>query len=228
MAADLFMIVLGLAGGVNTHKFKWGYFAMSCFCEVAINIGLLFCGMRAAMARGGGISKVYAGLAAYLSVLWWGYPIVWGLAEGANVISSDAEVTSLLFLYTFIICWELSSMVRLEGYTQPLLLPLPALAFASLLLGTSMASIMWCLVYSSGKALPAASFHRWCCLTCLMAIAGCCVRWIGHCCQGVFWLAGHGHIPHCHQAGGARVQGVSSFFSLAVRPISCFGLKQLP
>lgn len=94
MAADVFMIVLGLAGGVNTHKFKWGYFAMSCFCEVAINVGLLYCGMRSAMARGGGIAKVYAGLAAYLSVLWWGYPIVWGLAEGANVISSDAEVTT--------------------------------------------------------------------------------------------------------------------------------------
>ncbi len=45
------------------------------------------------MARGGGISKVYAGMAAYLTILWWGYPIVWGLAEGANVISSDAEVT---------------------------------------------------------------------------------------------------------------------------------------
>ena len=88
------MIVLGLAGGVNTHKFKWGYFAMSCFCEVAINIGLLYVAMRFAMARGGGVAKVYAGLAAYLSILWWGYPIVWGLAEGSNTISSDAEVTS--------------------------------------------------------------------------------------------------------------------------------------
>ena len=92
IAADIFMIVLGLAGGVNTHKFKWGYYAMSCFCEVAINIGLLFVAMRAARIRGGGVSKVYAGLAAYLSILWWGYPIVWGLAEGSNTISSDAEV----------------------------------------------------------------------------------------------------------------------------------------
>ncbi len=87
------MIILGLFGGVNTHKFKWGYYAMGCFCELIISIGLVFNAMRSAMARGGGISKVYAGMAAYLTILWWGYPIVWGLAEGANVISSDAEVT---------------------------------------------------------------------------------------------------------------------------------------
>ena len=87
------MIILGLFGGVNTHKFKWGYYAMGCFCELIITIGLVFNAMRSAMARGGGISKVYAGMAAYLAILWWGYPIVWGLAEGANVISSDAEVT---------------------------------------------------------------------------------------------------------------------------------------
>lgn len=94
IAADVFMILLGLFGGVNTHKFKWGYYAMACFCELVINIGLIFNAMRSAMARGGGVSKVYAGLAAYLSILWWGYPIVWGLAEGANVISSDAEVAA--------------------------------------------------------------------------------------------------------------------------------------
>jgi len=93
IAADIFMIILGLFGGVNTHKFKWGYYAMGCFCELIISIGLVFNAMRSAMARGGGISKVYAGMAAYLTILWWGYPIVWGLAEGANVISSDAEVT---------------------------------------------------------------------------------------------------------------------------------------
>ncbi len=93
IAADVFMIILGLFGGVNTHKFKWGYYAMGCFCELIISIGLVFNAMRSAMARGGGISKVYAGMAAYLTILWWGYPIVWGLAEGANVISSDAEVT---------------------------------------------------------------------------------------------------------------------------------------
>ena len=86
------MIVLGLAGGVNTHKFKWGYFAMSCFCEAAVSVGLLYIAMKAAYIRGGGTAKVYAGLATYLSVLWWGYPIVWGLAEGSNTISSDAEV----------------------------------------------------------------------------------------------------------------------------------------
>ncbi|KAI9789636.1 MAG: hypothetical protein M1835_001530 [Candelina submexicana] len=91
IAADVFMIILGLFGAVNSHKFKWGYYAMACFCEVAINIGLVFNARRSAFARGGGVYKVYVGMAVYLSILWWGYPIVWGLAEGSNTISSDAE-----------------------------------------------------------------------------------------------------------------------------------------
>ena len=86
------MIVLGLLGAVNTHKYKWGYYALACFCEVVISIGLIFNAMRSAMRRGGPASRIYAGLAAYLSILWWGYPIVAGLAEYGNTISSDAEV----------------------------------------------------------------------------------------------------------------------------------------
>lgn len=97
VVADILMVVTGLFGGVNTHKFKWGYFTIACFFQVVLTIGLLFPGMRAAFARGGGMSKVYAGLAAYLGILWFGYPIVWGLAEGSNTISSDAEVLKLLY-----------------------------------------------------------------------------------------------------------------------------------
>ena len=193
------MIVLGLAGGVNTHKFKWGYYAMSCFCEVAINIGLLFCGMRSAMARGGGISKVYAGLAGYLSILWWGYPIVWGLAEGANVISSDAEVTiSSRSSRVYIHC-----MLAILNYGAPLgphktfALAFICICSASLLLGTNIASILChSIMQQQGLAFFLCKL-RWCSLTHLTAIAGCCICWVGYCCQGVLWLAGHGHIPNC-------------------------------
>lgn len=95
IVADILMIITGLAGAINTHQAKWGWYAFGCFFQVVLTIGLVFPGMKAAFSRGGGISKVYAGLAAYLAVLWWGYPIVWGLAEGSNTISSDAEVCAL-------------------------------------------------------------------------------------------------------------------------------------
>ena len=106
------MIILGLFGAVNSHKFKWGYYAMSCFCEVAINIGLMYNARRCALARGGGVSKVYIGLAAYLSILWWGYPIVWGLAEGSNTISSDAEVSTVASCKHFCLASHASTILR--------------------------------------------------------------------------------------------------------------------
>lgn len=38
------------------------------------------------------VTGLYMGLAAYLAILWFGYPIVWGLAEGSDTISVTAEV----------------------------------------------------------------------------------------------------------------------------------------
>lgn len=39
------------------------------------------------------VPGLYFGLAAYLGLLWFGYPIVWGLAEGSDYISVTAEVS---------------------------------------------------------------------------------------------------------------------------------------
>jgi hypothetical protein len=53
---------------------------------------MLVHGVAGANARGPGVGRLYTFLAFYLVVFWFGYPIVWGLAEGGNVISSTAEV----------------------------------------------------------------------------------------------------------------------------------------
>ncbi len=53
---------------------------------------MLVHGVRGANARGPAIGKLYSFLAFYLVFFWFGYPIVWGLAEGGNAISSTAEV----------------------------------------------------------------------------------------------------------------------------------------
>ena len=50
-------------------------------------------GVRGANARGPAIGKLYSFLAFYLVFWWFGYPIVWGLAEGGNRISSTAEAS---------------------------------------------------------------------------------------------------------------------------------------
>ena len=47
--------------------------------------------MRSAYARSNELGRLYTVLSMFILVLWWGYPVVWGLAEGSNTISIKAE-----------------------------------------------------------------------------------------------------------------------------------------
>jgi bacteriorhodopsin len=91
---DIAMIVLGLFGAVTTTKFKWGWYGISCMFQLLITYGLLVPALKSATLRGPKLRMLYIGFAAYLCILWLGYPIVWGLAEGSNTITSDAEAAS--------------------------------------------------------------------------------------------------------------------------------------
>ena len=92
VVADIFMIVIGLFAALSSHNPRWGFYGVSCFFEVLIGYGLLVPGIKHAYMRGKGIGTFYTGLSLLLFITWWGYPIVWGFAEGANFISVDAEV----------------------------------------------------------------------------------------------------------------------------------------
>jgi len=94
MFCDLAMIVLGLFGAVTVGKYKWGWFGAACAFQLAITYGLLVPGLNSARKRSPLLVRIYAGFAGYLALLWFGYPIVWGLAEGSNTITSDAEAAS--------------------------------------------------------------------------------------------------------------------------------------
>ncbi len=94
------MIVTGLFGAMSSHSPRWGFFGVSCFFEACIGYALLVPGMKYAFLRGKSIGTLYAGLATLLFVSWWGYPVVWGFAEGSNYISVDAEVP-MLFCPTY-------------------------------------------------------------------------------------------------------------------------------
>ena len=56
---------------------------------------LQFAGVPSARRRSPRMGTVYTALTLYLLMIWWGYPIVWGLAEGSNTITIDAEVPFL-------------------------------------------------------------------------------------------------------------------------------------
>ena len=92
---------VGLFAALSSHNPRWGFYGASCFFEVCIGYGLLVPGIKHAYLRGKGIGSFYTGLSLLLFITWWGYPIVWGFAEGSNFISVDAEVgTSLLQFLT--------------------------------------------------------------------------------------------------------------------------------
>lgn len=89
--ADIAMIMLGLFGALSTRVERWAFYAVSCCFFFIVLWGLLGPGMRGVRAQNAPLARTYMGLAAYLAILWFGYPIVWGFAEGACVISVSAE-----------------------------------------------------------------------------------------------------------------------------------------
>lgn len=91
IVADIMMIVIGLFGALSSHGPRWGFYGFACFLEACLGYGLLVPGIRSAFGRGRSLGAVYTGLAIMLFITWWGYPIVWGFAEGSNFISVDAE-----------------------------------------------------------------------------------------------------------------------------------------
>ncbi|BDA40368.1 Opsin-1 [Coccomyxa sp. Obi] len=89
--ADVAMIMLGLFGAVSNNQYRWGYYGISCGFFLIVLWGLIFPCMKGARARGAQITGLYTGLAGFLCIVWFGYPIVWGFAEGSDTITVTAE-----------------------------------------------------------------------------------------------------------------------------------------
>lgn len=89
--ADEVMILAGLFGAVLSSRYKWGWFGIGCAALLVMTWGVLINGPRSAFSRSKKTGGVYTFLALYLCGLWWVYPVTWGLAEGSNKISSNAE-----------------------------------------------------------------------------------------------------------------------------------------
>lgn len=94
LASDVFMILFGLFGAISTHKYRWGWYGIGCFFQFALTWGMVVVAPRYAFKRSRDLGRLYLGLTLYLCTVWFGYPVVWGLAEGSNTISLDAEIAS--------------------------------------------------------------------------------------------------------------------------------------
>ncbi|KAK1926706.1 hypothetical protein DB88DRAFT_178032 [Papiliotrema laurentii] len=89
---DLVMIITGLIGALVESSYKWGFYAFGCAALFYIWWLLGGPARQSAGVLGAGYRRAFTSSAALLSFLWLLYPIAWGLADGANVISPDSEM----------------------------------------------------------------------------------------------------------------------------------------
>lgn len=87
---DEVMIVTGLIGALTISQYKWGYFAFANAAMFMVFWNLFFPGLKSASLLGKEFKKAYIISTGILSILWFLYPVAWGLADGANQISPDA------------------------------------------------------------------------------------------------------------------------------------------
>lgn len=88
---DEVMIVTGLVGALVKSSYKFGYFAFGCVALLYILWVLVWEARRHASAIGSDVGRVFLLCGSLTSILWFCYPIAWGLCEGGNVISPDSE-----------------------------------------------------------------------------------------------------------------------------------------
>ena len=86
------MIIAGLIGALVPTSYKWGYYTGGCIAMLYIFWTLIIPARANARALGDHAHGAYIKSALLLSVLWFLYPIAWGLADGGNVISTDGEM----------------------------------------------------------------------------------------------------------------------------------------
>jgi len=97
--ADEVMILTGLfAVYGKSEGEKWGYYAMACAAYIAI-VGLVaVSGRRTALSKDAKTAKFFSAIGGFTFILWTLYPIVWGLGDGARVLSVDAEISAYAIL----------------------------------------------------------------------------------------------------------------------------------
>lgn len=94
---DVFMIATGYIAEIVTDGSRWAWFAFSCAAFLGVLYLLFVTAINVSKkVYGKRVAKLYTNLAAFLAVLWFGYPIIWLL--GANGYGSvDLRTQNALY-----------------------------------------------------------------------------------------------------------------------------------
>lgn len=85
------MIITGLVGALVGSSYKWGYFVVANAAFFLVVVNLVFVGRKHANAINKEVGRAYLFCGALTVVLWFAYPIAWGVSEGGNIIAPDSE-----------------------------------------------------------------------------------------------------------------------------------------
>ncbi len=88
---DEVMIVTGLIGALVKSRYKWGFYVFGCAAFLYVVWELAVPARKHAKVLGKDVHRSYVLCGIITLVVWFCYPICWGLAEGGNVISPDSE-----------------------------------------------------------------------------------------------------------------------------------------
>jgi len=99
IVADEVMILTGLfAVYGKSDGEKWGFYAMACAAYIAIVWLVAVSGRRTALSKDAKTAKFFSAIGGFTFILWTLYPIVWGLGDGARVLSVDSEIIAYAVL----------------------------------------------------------------------------------------------------------------------------------
>jgi len=98
--ADLVMILTGLfaAFGSEGTPQKWGWYTIACIAYLVVIWHLAVNGRVQAKAKGSKVGKFFVAIAGFTVIVWTLYPIVWGVADGARILSVDSEIIAYAVL----------------------------------------------------------------------------------------------------------------------------------
>lgn len=123
---DLVMIITGLVGALIPTVYKWAFWTFGTASLFYIWWVLAGPARTSSRLLGGGFAKSFTISAAFLSVLWLVYPVIWGVADGGNVIVTDSEMVAygvldvlakpvFLFVHLFLLSKEDLAALQLSS-----------------------------------------------------------------------------------------------------------------
>ncbi|KIW07132.1 uncharacterized protein PV09_02004 [Verruconis gallopava] len=100
IAADIIMVLTGLfaAYGSTHNAQRWGWYAIACIAFLVVIWHLVVNGGANARARSANLGKFYGAISAYTILIWVVYPIIWGVADGARLLSVNQEIIAYAVL----------------------------------------------------------------------------------------------------------------------------------